>query len=258
MATDSNSNYLLMEGASSNAPAEKVRYRFSPEEYRAIQECNRESFYYRSLPLAATAMFAVQLAVKQGILSSHPRWGSTFKLMGAGFVGWFLGKLSYREKCAEKLMQLPNSQIGESLRRRKLGEESFTTQLQEYKVSDDVKDQQSSLDFQSPKSIDLYPNKATPPSGLDSTYQPSVDDVTKPLPSEESQPSRTFTSYEELRKKNRESVQTPGTSYSSYKTQPSTQSVWEHSSETSRQSKQTTPSKSSGGTTNPYGDVWDD
>lgn len=38
---------------------------------------------------------------------------------GAAFVGWLVGKVSYRRQCEEKLMKLPNSTIGEALRRKR-------------------------------------------------------------------------------------------------------------------------------------------
>lgn len=37
----------------------------------------------------------------------------------AATMGYFVGKLSYQTKCAEKLMTLPNSPLAEALRQRK-------------------------------------------------------------------------------------------------------------------------------------------
>lgn len=47
------------------------------------------------------------------------RFGYAPKMIGGAVVGYFLGKVSYQNACAEKLMQLPNSPIGEALRKRK-------------------------------------------------------------------------------------------------------------------------------------------
>lgn len=47
------------------------------------------------------------------------RFGYAPKMFGAAFVGYFTGKLSYQNVCAEKLMQLPDSPVGEVLRKRK-------------------------------------------------------------------------------------------------------------------------------------------
>lgn len=36
-------------------------------------------------------------------------------------MGYFAGKFSYQQKCAEKIMRLPNSRLGEVLRQRQRG-----------------------------------------------------------------------------------------------------------------------------------------
>ncbi|CAN8006640.1 unnamed protein product [Ixodes hexagonus] len=95
------------------------RYAFTPEELRVIKECNRESFYYRSLPFASAAMVAVHYGVKAGYLAANPRFGAALKVAGAGFVGWLIGKFSYQSRCEDKLMQLPGSVIGDALRRKR-------------------------------------------------------------------------------------------------------------------------------------------
>jgi hypothetical protein len=38
----------------------------------------------------------------------------------AAIIGYFLGKISYQSKCAEMMMRLPNSQLGEALRQRRM------------------------------------------------------------------------------------------------------------------------------------------
>lgn len=54
-----------------------------------------------------------------GYFRAHARFGSTPKVILAVVAGYFIGKISYQQKCAEKFMALPNSQIGEMLRKRK-------------------------------------------------------------------------------------------------------------------------------------------
>jgi len=39
--------------------------------------------------------------------------------MFGGFFGYLIGKYSYQTICAEKLMQLPNSELGRVLRERR-------------------------------------------------------------------------------------------------------------------------------------------
>lgn len=56
-----------------------------------------------------------------GFFKPNPRFGAAPKVISAIVVGYFVGKFSYQTKCAEKLMQLPNSQIGEMLRQKRRG-----------------------------------------------------------------------------------------------------------------------------------------
>lgn len=48
-------------------------------------------------------------------------FGPTPKVIVSVIIGYFIGKISYQTKCAEKLMQLPNSRVGEILRQRRRG-----------------------------------------------------------------------------------------------------------------------------------------
>nr|XP_004658748.1 OCIA domain-containing protein 1 isoform X2 [Jaculus jaculus] len=86
------------------------------EERRVFAECNDESFWFRSVPLAATSMLITQGLISKGILSSHPKYGSIPKLIFACIMGYFAGKLSYVKTCQEKFKNLENSPLGEALR----------------------------------------------------------------------------------------------------------------------------------------------
>ncbi|KAL6048445.1 hypothetical protein STEG23_016870, partial [Scotinomys teguina] len=86
------------------------------EERRVFAECNEESFWFRSVPLAATSMLITQGLISKGILSSHPKYGSIPKLIFACIMGYFAGKLSYVKTCQEKFKNLENSPLGEALR----------------------------------------------------------------------------------------------------------------------------------------------
>lgn len=44
-------------------------YQFSPEEMKVLAECNRESFFQRSLPLGTMFGVGAYLGVKQGFFS---------------------------------------------------------------------------------------------------------------------------------------------------------------------------------------------
>ncbi|KAF4530209.1 hypothetical protein B566_EDAN018311 [Ephemera danica] len=86
---------------------------------RVLKECNRESFYQRSLPLGTLLGLGTFYAVKSGYFRTSARWGATPKVIVAAVTGYFFGKLSYQKTCAEKMMALPNSPLGETLRRRR-------------------------------------------------------------------------------------------------------------------------------------------
>lgn len=49
------------------------------------------------------------------------KWGPTPKTVVAVVVGYFIGKLSYQNKCAEKIMAIPGSKLGEMLRMKRKG-----------------------------------------------------------------------------------------------------------------------------------------
>nr|XP_018914366.1 PREDICTED: OCIA domain-containing protein 1 isoform X2 [Bemisia tabaci] len=55
-------------------------------------------------------------AVNTGLMKGSPRFGAFPNMLIAGFVGYFIGKVSYRQKCIEKFMQIPDSKIGQMLR----------------------------------------------------------------------------------------------------------------------------------------------
>lgn len=100
-------------------------YKFSEDELRVLKECNKESFYQRCLPLGTFLAGSTWFAVKNGMLKPNPRYGAVPKMIIAAVLGYFVGKFSYQPKCAEKLMQLPNSAIGDMLRKRRRGNGLF-------------------------------------------------------------------------------------------------------------------------------------
>ena len=54
-------------------------------------------------------------------LQGSPKYGPIPKVALGVVLGYFAGKFSYQTKCAEKIMRIPNSQLGEMLRRRRNG-----------------------------------------------------------------------------------------------------------------------------------------
>lgn len=98
-----------------------ANYQFSNEELRVLKECERESFFQRSMPLGTGLGVATYMAVQNGMLSASARFGAAPKCAIAVIVGYFIGKFSYQAECAEKIMQLPDSKLAEMLRMRKKG-----------------------------------------------------------------------------------------------------------------------------------------
>ncbi|CAG9860523.1 unnamed protein product [Phyllotreta striolata] len=183
-------------------------YQFSPEEIRVLKECNKESFYKRCLPLSTLLAGSTYYAVKAGFLKGSPRFGPTPKVCVAVIVGYFIGKFSYQNKCAEKLMQLPQSKIGEMLRQKRRGnireniDPGFGAGLSLSPFSG-ISPSETYSDISPYSSLDIDTSRPENP-GLDDYYRPSLDNpVAETL--EEMPPERKYTTtYEELRLKNRE------------------------------------------------------
>jgi len=92
----------------------------SPEEKAVMKECTDESFWYRSLPLSVALMGTAHLLVERGILKPSLRYGSKPKVAIASFLGYFFGKFSYAEACANKfLSKAPRSEISDAIRARR-------------------------------------------------------------------------------------------------------------------------------------------
>ncbi|XP_013109892.1 OCIA domain-containing protein 1 [Stomoxys calcitrans] len=194
-----------------------ANYQFTADELRVFRECNTESFFQRSLPLGTTFGVAAFLGVKQGMLSPNVRYGAAPKVVVGVIVGYFLGKFSYQQKCAEKIMALPNSRLGEILRQR-----------QQQRGGGFLNPDQSigmgmTLGPFTPNANDVYSDEHLHPdskgnalnldtesrpqfAGLDDIYRPNLDSpvnthIDADIPLEPLKPGMT---YEELRKRNRE------------------------------------------------------
>lgn len=86
----------------------------SREEVRLLEQCERESLIYRSVPLTICSFFAVQYAMSKNILSTRAKW---LKLGAAGFAGYIIGKVSYTPACRRKLLaELPDSALAQLIR----------------------------------------------------------------------------------------------------------------------------------------------
>ncbi|XP_032884258.1 OCIA domain-containing protein 1 isoform X1 [Amblyraja radiata] len=227
------------------------------EERRIFKECNKESFYYRSLPFSGMSMLVTQVLVSRGILSTSNRFGSIPKVAFAGVCGYLIGKISYMRTCQEKFMRLENSPLGEALRQ---GRKRFSHQHSSPKsdLSESTGEHQAlsspstfQHDMNSPSSSDYNytsfspePNyKSVPFSSTQSESAPTgIADIPAPDPeSEESKPQRKPMTYDELRNKNREQYDVTNTQKADSLNRPTPLRI---------------PSNKA--KTNKYGDPWDD
>ncbi|XP_010222417.1 PREDICTED: OCIA domain-containing protein 2 [Tinamus guttatus] len=89
----------------------------SEEIAKIREECKRESFWYRALPLSLGSMLVTQGLVLQGMLSAHPRFGALPKMTIAGIVGFAAGKMSYIGECQKKFQKSGLAPCGPSHKR---------------------------------------------------------------------------------------------------------------------------------------------
>lgn len=193
-----------------------LNFQFSPEELKVLQECNREAFFQRSMPLGTVFGLGTYFAMQRGFLKPSPRFGATPKVFVGITLGYFIGKLSYQNRCAEKIMRIPNSRLADMIRQRRQGSSagverllpdqgfgagSMLSPFGPASPSDSVTEQH----FRNRDSINIDVN--TPSfSGLDDDARPSIDsnrafDEDLQLPAV---PPPVTKSYEELRRQNRE------------------------------------------------------
>lgn len=233
-------------------------YRFSPEELRVLQQCNRESFYRRSLPLGTIFGVGTYYSVQSGYLKPNIKFGAAPKVITAVILGYFIGKFSYQRICAEKLMALPNSQLGAMLRNRKNKggfQESISLDIPSFSSlpTHDSKDVFSD----SPHTYTDLDTDRPYNEGLLDSNRPSLDD-SNPFKEDELPPAAPHSNtYEDLRKKNREE-------YEQRKTKPFRSMPASDETPASRHIKEpeTSYDRQSTGPiwdapTNKYGDVWD-
>lgn len=181
-------------------------YKLSPDEMRVLKECNTESFFKRCLPFSAFLATSTYLGVKNGFLKPSVRYGPAPKVLMSVVVGYFVGKFSYQSKCAEKLMQLPNSQLGEVLRQRRRGgrQESLDSSFgpgMSFAPFGSLSSTDMYSDLNPNNSLDIDTTRPENP-GLDDYHRPSLDN---PVFEEEEMPpiQKHTTTYEELRRKPR-------------------------------------------------------
>ncbi|CAN8032798.1 unnamed protein product [Ixodes persulcatus] len=153
-------------------------------------------------------MVAVHYGAKAGYLTAHPRFGTTLKVVGAGFAGWLVGKFSYQSTCEQKLMQLPGSVIGDAIRRKRglsssqtTGDPQDSNQVLDFTLKDPQYSSRIAEASSRPSSLDTLGH--TTYQGLDDSFRPSMDNPNATQAPEDLPPLQHKTSYDELRRQNR-------------------------------------------------------
>ncbi|GAB5570834.1 OCIA domain-containing protein 1 isoform X1 [Prionailurus iriomotensis] len=208
------------------------------EERRVFAECNDESFWFRSVPLAATSML-----ITQGLISKVESFQVTPD-MGPSLNFY----LSYVKTCQEKFKNLENSPLGEALRSGQARRSSPSGHYsQKSKYDSNVSGHSSFVTSPAADNIekDMLPHYEPIPfsaSMNESTPTGITDHIAQgPDPNPEESPKRKNITYEELRNKNRESYEVTLT----HKTDPSVRPMQE------RMPKKEVK-------VNKYGDTWDE
>ncbi|XP_020797942.1 OCIA domain-containing protein 1 [Drosophila serrata] len=248
--------------APQHTPHPLADYQFTAEEVKALRECNTESFFQRSLPFGTGLGLLAYFGVKNGYLQGNGKYGAVPKVVMGVILGYFVGKFSYQQKCAEKIMRLPNSQLGEMLRQRRQGGGVISTI-----TPDENLGRAFTLAPFTPSSADVYSDEAYQPgrstalnldtesrptmSGLDDIYRPTLDSAAMldtELPLEPAKPGQ---SYEDLRRRNREE-------YLKHQQSPYSK-PYEPPTALQQRPVQAAPlDPAAGGKRNKYGDSWTD
>jgi len=186
---------------------EPKRIPLTSEEIAVLKECNRESFWFRCLPLGLTFIATTQVLIMRGVLKPHPRYGSLLKNMGAGLAGYLVGKVSYQGKCREKILRLENSALADSIRKTRSWADNIprSSSQGEESLSDEVSPppQQSGTAQGSQGRLADSSSGPKEHKGLEENLRPSMDrDKYNRLPDQSSKEAQRF-SYDSLRAKNR-------------------------------------------------------
>ncbi|GAB1604527.1 OCIA domain-containing protein 1-like [Argonauta hians] len=211
------------------------------EELRVLQECNRESFWYRSLPASMLCIGITQLAVNKGYLKPHPKFGASLKSLAAGLAGYIIGKLSYQNECRKKILALPNSQLAETLRRRSSGG-SPPSEFEFEKPQDTVLATNDPKIFEESNVFEIKPEHRQPQGA----------------------PNQDYKSYEDLRRQNRQSYSDKQSSRWTRPTgapsqQPIAPPEYRPGQDVIQPSREThVSSKNLGKSKNQYGDLWEE
>ncbi|KAK3582848.1 hypothetical protein CHS0354_039997 [Potamilus streckersoni] len=179
-----------------------TRQRLTEDEERVLKQCSKEAFWYRSLPLTAAFVSGTLWATRAGYLKPG---GTRTAITGVGiFFCYIGGKFSYANQCRQKIQTLiPDSNLAEALREKL--EDKSSHRNNEFVL------EQSPSQFPPhvPTGQDLHRGEIHSGGqalGLDDSLRPTVDNNVMGISRREEKlkDDRVYTTYEELRKRNRE------------------------------------------------------
>ncbi|XP_071948252.1 OCIA domain-containing protein 1-like isoform X2 [Antedon mediterranea] len=238
---------------------EKVQnINLTPGDLEIVAECRRESFYYRSLPLSTLAAIGTHQLIRMGYLTTG-RLGQIPKIGFAMLTGYLVGKISYVNECKKKFMRLENSEVGEMLRKGKnigpgtfAGVPNIAMETEEY---DERESERNAIRSSDPH-VNLDIDTSTLPSLDDKMDRPETlyqfdNDLN------ESQAAKPMTTYEELRKRNRDQSNR-NTMQNNFDNKQLVASDRSGSKPRSKHFEDTGFSKSVKTKVNTYGDSWDE
>ena len=180
------------------------RNQLSPEEKRVMESCNSEAFWYRSIPIGAFLASLTHLGVQRGFLRPSLNYGSGPKVILGGMLGYFMGKATYVNICADKfLVEAPDSHIADAVRfnrgiptRNPNFEQEMKARSGMLGAGSDSAGGGGGFQHQSP----IYNNPNSP------TYIPPGDQQQQ----QQGGGGEPLTGYDELRRRNREAAAGPG------------------------------------------------
>ncbi|CAF2553227.1 unnamed protein product [Rotaria sp. Silwood2] len=157
-----------------------TQFRLTKEESALMDECRKTSFWYRSVPLmAVTTAVMTYRRLNNPVI---PKFYG-FKLTGAIFGAYLLGKVSYVPECRKMILErLPNSNLAHSF---------------------DSKPYDMISDMAQPPEI-VSKSATTNIFGTYNTEEENQqDDIMSPSDATDKNTPRRYVTYDELRQKNR-------------------------------------------------------
>ncbi|XP_058790771.1 OCIA domain-containing protein 1 [Phymastichus coffea] len=166
----------------------------TPEEIRVLEDCGREGVIKRAIPLGVIFGIGGMMGAKAGPLMSS-KYGLKPAVIGLGVIGYFIGRISYSKLCFNRVLQVPDGNLRKFYdQKRSRGEyvdpaeNYYATVEPKYEPNLSGQITNSDIDIPSINSFDTTP----------SDYYSENTDAPKDAP------PQNYTSYDDLRRQNRE------------------------------------------------------